>query len=63
MLTIEYLQIKVICDKIYRTLGTTPKVDVVKLVSAGEDEVLKVDPDSGRVFFKHFSPHSQELDG
>ena len=51
----------IIKDKIQ---SRNPVVDLVKLVSAEtKNEVLTVDPHKGRVYYKHFIPNNQELDG
>ena len=55
---------RIIKDLVNESLRMYPKVEVVKLVAAGTgDEVLTVDPYSGRIYFKRFQPDALELDG
>ena len=63
------MQVHDISKKIYKAIGNTPKVDVVKLFSAGprsRKEVLTVettDPHIGRVYFKQSPSGYLKSDG
>lgn len=54
----------IIQDVFEEKLGVIPDVDVVKLIDADvRNEVLTVNPDSGRVYFKIFTSSAMKLDG
>ena len=46
-----------------RKYGHSATVETVKLVTESESEVLTVDDETYRVYYKRYTPDRQELDG
>ena len=50
-------------EVIRENIGENPDIDVVTLVSGEITEALTVQPQSGRIYFRFFTPNQQQLDG